>query len=79
MKKVLALLILLAAAAISAAAQTTTVSSTGQTDANGILYIGGSYSINLVNTTGQTPYFQGTPLPSTLQSFIGALSSTGTF
>ena len=78
-RRLMLLLFLLGAAAIPAAAQYTTVSSTGQTDSAGILYIGGTYNITLVNATGQTPYFQGTPLPQGLQNFTGSLSATGTF
>jgi hypothetical protein len=74
----LAVLFLLSAA-LPAMAQYTVVSSTGVTDSAGIVYNGGTYNINLVNSTGQPAYFQGAPLPTSLTLYAGTLSSAGAF
>jgi hypothetical protein len=79
MRKLLALLFLLGASAVPVLAQYTTVSSTGITDAAGVLYINGTYSIQLTNPTGQPAYFLGSVLPRDYQAAVGILSSTATF
>lgn len=81
MKKLLLgfLLTLALMAARPVAAQYTVASSTGVTDSSGITYINGTYTIQLNNTTGTIPYFQNAPLPQSLTSLSGSLSSTGAF
>jgi hypothetical protein len=65
--------------ALPATAQYTTVTiASGVQDSSGILYVNGKYNVTLVNSTGQVPYFQGTPLPTSLQSYSGTLTTSGT-
>jgi hypothetical protein len=58
MKRLITTVLIFLAAVVGAQAQTTTVTAT-IIDPNGTIYISGSYSVSLVNTTTQQPLFGG--------------------